>query len=492
MFRVHVPPWEDTWAPLVHAPCVHNEVAALELRMLAPLALVPLGSGPGRFFDRLRVFCRSYPGTKLSPHVVVESYSGPLRDRYERARLLLLEGGRPSPFDAKISAFVKREKTSPSGKVWKPRLICGRQPVFNLALACYLKPLEEWLWGRLRSRVGWGVIPSRVVGKGLSPARRAALILRKWEQFGEPAAFEVDAASFESHVAADQLAREHGLYLAAYGGDRGLARLLACQKVNEGRTMSGVKFKRVAGRASGDFNTGLGNTLVFLAVMAGVLEGLATRRRFAFDLLVDGDNAVVFCDRAALAFLRGTLAPEVLRQSGHEVEMGAVASRVEQVEFGQSRPVQTGRGWVMVRNPRKVLSNSLCSPYHYAELSYGARVAASVVQCELALNHGVPLLQAYFAAWVARLKNVVPENRRVFDWWHRFARVHESPTEVTSEARVSFEAAWGVDPAEQRRLEALLVRNLSFPTAWSDAVDEAPFADVDLGLLHRGLAAPGG
>jgi hypothetical protein len=489
MFRVHTPAWGEVWAPLVHAPCVHNEVAALELRMLAPLVEVPLGACVRRSFARIRTLASRYPGKKLSPHVVVEAYSGPLRTRYERARDLLLEGGRPSPFDAKISAFVKREKVSPGGKVWKPRLICGRAPVFNLALACYLKPLEEWLWGRLRSRREWGVPQSRVVGKGLSPERRAALIVRKWEQFQDPAAFEVDAKSFESHVAADQLAPEHGSYLAAYGGDPALARLLSWQRVNSGRTNSGVKFKRVAGRASGDFNTGLGNTLVFLAVISGVLEELLVPRRVAFDLLVDGDNAVVFVDRRALDFLRAALPHQVFVSSGHEVEMGACASRVEQVEFGQSRPVQTVRGWTMVRNPRKVLSHAFCSPYHYGELSYGARVAASVTQCELALNNGVPLLQAYFAAWARCLKDVVPENHRVFEWWHRYARVHRHPVGVTLEARLSFEAAWGVDPSEQRRLEETLVKGLSFPTCWPEPVEEAPFADPDLGLLSRSLGA---
>jgi hypothetical protein len=227
--------------------------------------------------------------------------------------------------------------------------------------------------------------------------------------------------------------------------------------------------------------------VVFFSIVTGGREELRCPLRSSFDVLVDGDNAVVFCDREALGLLRGSLAAEVFRQSGHEIEMGACASRVEQVEFGQSRPVQTARGWTMVRNPRKVLSNALCSPYHYGELSYGARVAASVVQCELALNHGVPLLQSYFAAWASTLKDVVPENRRVFDWWHRFAVVRRRPVEVTPEARLSFEAAWGVDPSEQRRLERLLVRDLVFPTGWPEPVDDAPFADPDLTILPSAL-----
>lgn len=488
VYRAHVPAIPGTWRAIIHSSCVHNEIAALRHRMLKEYELKPLSDYVEAEFDRLAAYCaRKYPGVKATPADVVASYHGPLRLRYERARDFLIEGGKPSSRDARISAFVKREKFPPHGKIYKPRLICAREPVFNLSLATYLKPLEEWLWGRWRSEPCWGLSDrTRIVGKGLSPWARANLIRRKWAQFGDPVAFEIDASSFESHVTTDQLHCEHRVYTRCYPGDSQLRWLLSKQRRNRGRTMHGVRFARDAGRASGDFNTGLGNTVVFVTVVVAnlkQLQGIVPGLRF--DVLGDGDNCVVFTERQHEPQIRALLPALIFESSGHEIDCGGTADFVEQVEFGQSRPVETGSGWVMVRNPRKALSHAFTSHKHYSEPKFGRAVMASVAQCELSLNAGVPVLGPYFEAWHHELGPSGLDPTIFFEWRHRFvAAAQAQPREITEVARLSFERAWGLSPEGQRRLELQLRRVPGYPAVWPPAVEEVPYADLsaDLGM----------
>lgn len=488
VYRAHVPPVPGTWRAIIHSSCVHNEIAALSHRMLKVYEPVALADYVDAEFTRLANYCaRKYPGVKMSPADVVASYHGPLRLRYEKARDFLIEGGMPTSRDARISAFVKREKFPPHGKIFKPRLICGRQPVFNLSLATYLKPLEEWLWGRWRSEKSWGLPDrTRIVGKGLSPWARANLIRRKWAQFGTPVAFEIDASSFESHVTLDQLEGEHRVYLKPYRHDDQLRWLLSKQRRNRGRTLHGVRFARDAGRASGDFNTGLGNTVVFVTVVVANLKALQREiPDLCFDVLGDGDNCVVFTEKRFEPIIRERLAAMIFGSSGHEIDCGETAYFVEQVEFGQSRPVETSGGWTMVRNPRKALSHAFVSHKYYNEDKFGRRVMASVAQCELALNNGVPCLGPYFEAWHRELGPAELGPKHLVEWRHRFvADTRVQPREITEVARASFERAWGLSPEGQIRMEEILRRVPGYPAEWPPATEEVPFADLsaDLGM----------
>jgi len=101
------------------------------------------------------------------------------------------------------------------------------------------------------------------VGKGLNPRQRANLIVRKFNQFRDCVVFEVDGKAFEAHVTVPQLEQEHSVYDVAYQDAR-LRKVLSRQLELAGVTANGVKFSRPGGRASGDYNTGMGNTLVML------------------------------------------------------------------------------------------------------------------------------------------------------------------------------------------------------------------------------------
>lgn len=447
-----------TWTPGVHANCIHNEIAALAWRSLAPL---PLGPDPVLSRSVLSAYAKvgsiasRYRGERWSYLETALSYKGAMKRRYLEAERSLREDGPLGKKDWTLRAFLKAEKTG-AAKDAKPRMIFPRSPRFNLVVASWLKPFEHWLWGFLTARRLFKGSNTRVVAKGLSPRQRAGLIVRKLSEFKEGICFEVDGKAFEAHVTKPHLKQEHRIYKKAYPGDAELAEVLGLQ-VFKGTTSNGVRFSRSGGRASGDFNTGMGNSLIMLANCVGVLRTYHVH----FDLLVDGDNALVFLERVDSDRVRQTFARDVLLAGGFEMTLEKPVSYIEGIRFGRSAPLWLGSFWTMVREPWSVLSGAYASHRWLREPRFGRRWVKGVAMCELSLALGVPVLQAaalsvlrqvadsgpapvealadYFVvgAWLAEAKDVVP---------------------VCVEARLSFERAFGISVDEQLAWEASLER----------------------------------
>lgn len=479
-YRCYTPPVEGVWHPQVHRPCAHNAIRGLQLRTLG-LNPEPSFEGTRWFHDSARELRRVLRGRvepfdRWSFDQVVSSYRvSRLRARYEEAHASLVLDGLCSPSDAKVSAFVKAEKLS-KYKVGKPRVIMGRSPRYNLELASYLKPLEHAVYPAFR---GWGRMytRTRLIGKGLSGKQRASLLRRKMLSAPGMVCFEVDCKSFESHVTISQHDEEHGIYLSLLNDPR-LRELLSWQKNFTGKFRSGVRFHAKGIRASGDFNTGLGNTLIMCCLVLAVARRLRTR----FDFLADGDNAVVFVSLSDLALWQREL-PLVFVEMGHEADVGEAVSEVSGIVFGQSKPLLVEGGWTMVRDPLKVLSSAFCGHQHYGEMRGGMRVLKSVAYCEAVLNRGVPVLQAFAHAMLKRLKSV-PFVRDRFDLgnleYQRIATASDRWTqanwsEISLESRLLFEKSWGFSVGEQLRLEACFQVG-RLPETWDQVPIERVFS----------------
>jgi hypothetical protein len=444
------------WVPGVHAVCPHNEIAALVKRSLGPVppqVFEPLGRAVCTEVCRLRRFVRLYDQGKWTHLQTALSYSGALQRRYIEAERSLREDGPVTNTDVFLRPFLKAEKVN--GKLGpKPRMIYPRSPRYNLSLASRLKPFERWLWGNLRARKFLGCGVGRIVAKGLNQRQRANLVVRKFSSLEDCEVFEVDGRAFEAHVGPDQLKAEHAVYESAFPGDRGLQRLLREQLVLTGKTPSGVKFSRDGGRASGDFNTGMGNTIIMLVVVVAVLR----RHNIPYDVLVDGDNALVFLRHGDTSRVLRDFAADVLNLSGHEVTLDRPVNFIEGIRFGQSAPIflGPGMGYCMVREYTKVLSNAFSSHRWLREPVFAREWMRGVAGCELSLARGVPVLQA----WALELQKLLgsPDGVRAFphtDYlvagaW--FAGL-ECAVEVSAETRVSFARAFGLEPEEQIRLE---------------------------------------
>jgi len=417
---------------------------------------------------------------------IVAGYTGRLRLRYEEAARSLREDGPCTVKDARISAFVKAEKYDALAKARKPRMIWARRPRYNLELASFLKPIEQSVYGLLKTPKRAGVPPTRVVAKGLNGPARANLIKRKMSHFVDCRVFEVDMTAFEAHHDLRVLRMEHALY-RRFNPDPRLAQLLCWQEVNKGVTQNGIKFRREGGRASGDFNTGMGNSLAMVAMCVAAIEEIRPSGRW--DLLADGDNCLFFVEGKDLHLFTESLT-RVFRAFGHEAKVEKPVRVMEQVTFGQSRPVRTVLGWTMVRDPLKVLSGAFTGHRHYGELRGGTRILKSVAQCELVLNRGVPILSVYAGLMLKELSQVrfakkfEPDELRYSVAMKDMAWQTVRDVEISPEARASFALAWNFTPDEQLAIEARLrCVGIEVPDRW-DAV--ASWCDGPEDLLIRG------
>ncbi|QKN22712.1 RNA-dependent RNA polymerase [Erysiphe necator associated ambiguivirus 3] len=449
-----------TWVPGVHSNCNHNEIAALKLRSLAPCPT------PGQFrlgdrflleFKKLRNLMHGYAGDRWSNLQTALSYEGSLRRRYLEAERSLRVDGPVTGGDAYLRAFLKAEKFG-IDKVAKPRMIFPRSPRYNLCLGSWLKPLEHWLWGYLTAKRLFGGSSCRVVAKGLSPRQRANLIVRKFQSFKDCVVFEVDGKAFEAHVSREQLVQEHSIYLAAHHGAKELRGLLRHQLSLSGVTQGGVKFSRLGGRASGDFNTGMGNTLIMLCAVVSALRG-----RVRFDTLVDGDNALVFLERGDSSEVINKFASWVFDESGHEMTLERPVSCIEEVRFGRSAPIFLGHGlgYTMVREISAVLSGAFASHKWLKEPKFALRWCNGVARCELSLSVGLPVLQAFSLGVLKNTpsrKKVPVEALRDYFVVGGWLAGEEHSRPPTRECRVSFERAFGLSPEEQVRWEGALGR----------------------------------
>jgi len=429
----------------------------------------------------LRRVCeaRLAPVERMEYHQVVATYTGRLAKRYEIARKSLIDDGYVGPEDAMIDAFVKAEKFNPASKVSKPRLIMGRTPRYNLELASYLKPYEHVLYGALRGYGNLYASTTRWVAKGLNGGERASLIRRKMGHFRDVRVMEVDGKAFEAHFSKEILEEEHRWYNGHYKSDN-LARLLSYQLEVRGRTRNGLRYRIPGVRASGDFNTGLGNSLVMCSLVNFTGRTLKTRGsiKHRFDMMVDGDNALIFVEADELGVWEENL-PGVFESVGFEATLSEPTGCLERVEFGQSRPVWGPAGWTMVRNPFKVMSNAYSSYRHYNDLKGGIKVLKCVAQCEAVLNAGIPVLQEFAhamliatrgASYARRFEAESYEYQRVVhsDSWS--AQHYQS---VGMRSRLSFAKAWGIDIEEQQRLEKSF--KVTLPTSWA----QVPIDSVD-------------
>lgn len=469
MRTAYIAPVAGVFVPMCNRPCPHNEVTALAMRSMGevpPEVFGPVSAQSRVVWGEVRNFARRYRDGAWSWRDTAASYSGTLQRRYLEAARSLEEDGLSGYQDWTIRAFLKTEKNRQPGKAMKPRLIYPRSPRYNLEVASRLKPFEHWLWGRLQGSVlGCGV--SRLVAKGLNPRQRANLIGRKFANFRECVCFEADGKAFEAHVGQASLVEEHKVYAAGFPGDQRLKFLLSKQLELRGTASCGAKFSREGGRASGDFNTGMGNSLIFLVEVVAALRAFALSN---FDVLVDGDNVLVFLERSESGPVLEGFSDAIRSSSGHEVLLERPAYRLEDVRFGGSAPMDLGegRGWVMVREHHRVISGAFSSHIYLREPVFAREWMVGVAMCELSQARGVPILQSFFVNALRKLGHV----RRVRAHPHREAlslgawfATEDNSLPVSVEARLSFEKAFGVAPEEQRRLERGF-SNMRFGSEW--------------------------
>jgi hypothetical protein len=454
-----IPPIPGLWLCFTHLDCVCNQVVAATNRVCG---ITPQPTEFGLSLMR-KMSCTLFRPMGHTPtwscDQVVETFKDKRHARYTKALATLKERSFTDA-DAKVSAFVKSEKFNPADKVNPdPRMIQCRNPRYNILLGQYLRPMERRIY-RLLSKRGL-----RCIAKGLNTFERARLIVEKWACFDEPVCFSLDASRWDKHITADVLRIEHSVY-TWMNADPFFARLLSLQLQNRCSTRDGVVYLADA-RMSGDLNTALGNCLLMCVMIFAVMKLLGIE----FEILDDGDDCLLFCEAKYANILRSRL-PSLFLEFGQELKLENEAYSLEEIVFCQSRLITTPDGPRMVRNWAKVLSHGTSGVQHWNAPSAVPGMLTAVGHCELALNSGIPIIQAWAITCITngrgrRLRNGcdVDSGLRIraaveLGAGPRFDEVvyHSAPKPIAMLTRLSFERAYGVSPAQQVALEDALYK----------------------------------
>lgn len=454
-FRILYTPPEHTFEVHVHNNCICNEVISLRNRVMMAVPLPDasfvhacrevahrVGTWVGRHVPSEGEWIRNYSGRKLT------MYENAVRD------LQILPFGN---YDRYIKSFIKPEKISDPDR--DPRTIQARSPRYNFCLGNYLKPIEHKIYNIKGTRNLRRLLPkARIIAKGLDLRSRAAMLRRKMAAFEEPICLSIDASRFDAHVSQALLSCEHAVYKRCYPGDSFLQKLCDMQLVNHGHTAQGIAYKVPGGRMSGDMNTALGNCLIVVLVVATTmrLHNIPPKK---WDMLCDGDDTLIFTSRSNYHAVKEAILGGFTK-AGFKIKIEAEVTRVEDIPFCQTRAIPTADGWKMCAIPERTLSRALVSTRHYQHPAGVDKVLAQIGSCELAINMGIPMLQSFALAMLRNAGSATPApatnyTGRIFKAQREF-KAHRGdirPLPITTEARVAFAEAFGIEPDAQIRFE---------------------------------------
>lgn len=412
------------------------EYVALRNRILLPLPQPIVASENfGRFAREMRHYALEVPffePTKIK--TILAGMKGKLLTRYTNA----FESLKSEPVcrrDSYLNCFIKTEKFAKATLSEKPaRVIQGRDPRYNLTLMKYLKAVEHWFYAK----------PYVVKGKNLE--QRATFLKEQLSVFAKPCVYMIDNSKHDAHCSTPVLKLEHKIYNKAFRYTPELVQLLLWQLENKGKTPNGWAYSTKGRRASGDFNTGLGNTIICCALLKAAAKTLRVRYRMASD----GDDCYLITG-SPLSALQLRQLRQFYLDCGFEITL--TSSEPEQLIHCQSSLIETPVP-IMVRKPWDTISKSLASQKYFTTRETTLAYLRQVGMCELSLGRGVPIMQS-FAKYLLRCteqaKTIV-----VDEDLHRFLvsrAVAGKEQTVTVDARLSFEAAFGIDMCEQRKWE---------------------------------------
>jgi len=384
--------------------------------------------------------------TPVSPADVPQMYSGRKRTIYSNALIKYNQTGLNRKH-AVSKVFVKCEKTDPSKA---PRCINPRDPVYNLILGTYIKPIEHRLYRAIAKCFGKGP----VIMKGYNVQQVGRIVHDKWSQFTHPVAIGLDAARFDAHVSVPMLHWEHSIYMHIFRNCPKLRKLLSWQIDNkgvgycqDGRLRFSVKGKRF----SGDMNTALGNCLI----MCGMVYSYSKIRDVEIDLLNNGDDCVVILEREHLRKFCDGLSEWFFDNCGFRMTIEEPVYRIQEIEFCQMHPILTSNGWTMVRNINTAREkDSICVGSFKNEIAWRKWLYA-VGECGLACNSGVPIMQEMYSMMmrVGLQSNVSRDTTMQTGMSMLRIGLDSKRSVVTDNARLDVFLAWGFTPDEQRAIE---------------------------------------
>lgn len=425
----------NSYAISVHSSCICNELVALHNRHLVKR---DIKFNPSKFRAsalRLRKLFPSHYDPITTTHFI-NRYSGPKKQAYRRAYYNLSVGGLQKKH-TKVSMFVKPDRFPQEVIEEKPpRAIQFRSQEFNLVWGTMLEPIEKWTYNELKL----GVSKTPIIAKGLNPYQRAELLIEKASYFNDPIYLLVDHSKFDSTINVYHLKMTHSIYAKAYKS-RLFYMCCKAQLFNKGYSKSGIQYEIKGTRMSGDYDTGLGNCIVNIIAITGVLYDSAISN---FDMLIDGDDSIIIVERHDLK----KFDYDLFEQYGFQTKFSYV-DNISEAEFCQSKLVLADRP-VFVRNPRRIWSHANCTLKQYKGNAINEWISG-VGLCELSLNQGVPVIQSMGYSYFRHYRKF-----RMDDDYHRkmvSVDIKKTQKPISYLARLSFEVAWGIPVWLQEKME---------------------------------------
>lgn len=388
------------------------------------------------------------PSSRVSGGDFIATRSGSKRKMYQQAREDLMAKPTPLTELAKLSFFTKTESTL-WNKQQVPRIVSPRSFGFNYLLGKYLRPIEHKIFDALAALFNTNVC----VAKGLTQLAKGNLIADKLKP--GYVCVGLDASRFDQTIGRQLLMAEHQIYKLCYSGDKLLASLLRCQLHNKGvaRCRDGIVHADIgAMRCSGDQNTSLGNCIVscLLAKLYFLEHNIVDG-----DVLNDGDDLLMFIPKSELPKLADLTS--WYSEWGLRMKVEDFAEEPEDVEFCQSKPVWTERGYLLVRNWKKAFNTDFAGGMKIARMEDYLVHMRNVGLCGLAMAAGVPMHQAMYSSAVrhGRTGKFTTE----LGGLHYQARIEWAsgacarPIPICWRTRDSFWKAFGVSPSQQTAIE---------------------------------------
>lgn len=371
-----------------------------------------------------------------SREAVISRYSGAKRQRYEKAAETLTFSPL-SKKDYRLKAFVKKEKRD---ELKCARLIQARSLRYNIEFNRYFLPIEHAALG-----LNGGLFVGRPVLKGLNLVQRAEDLLVHYRASKFFILFDI--SKMDSSYSKQAFNHLDKLYLSCCN-DPYFRKMLRGRRVSHGTTFGGVAYTTWHKRASGDGDTGGGNTLMVLLILLDLYIMIGERPNFTDD----GDDGAGF-------FTLDWVTPELLvwqfRRFGFVLKASQKLTRLEDLCVCQHKVALYPRAH-MLRDPWKALSRDLCNVSYLPTYQDRRDWLYSVAQGYSVLYRNLPVLHE----WAQVMLRSSVGGRARPELIEKVNYLRQSPVSfvppLDDKYRVQYCNLWNIPCAMQLELEAAL------------------------------------
>jgi len=434
-----------------HNNCVCNMVCALKFRhqmatpvykttkttifMQSIMKLHDMLDEEGNKFGKISLLKRSG---------VLSHYKGRWLRKYRKADIELRER-RLEERDFRNKCFVKDDKETNDPEK-PPRLIQFMEATGSLEMGRFTHPMEERLY-EMRDKFN-----TRIFGKGCNLHELADDFRLKVSFFYDPVYVLLDASRFDAHVSEAMLKNVVNFYVSTLNNSRDVSfvRYLWRHTYKPiGMAKVGLTYKTKGTRMSGHMDTGLGNSLITY----GMLESYVTEHQIEkYSMSVNGDDSVLIIERQDLPKFIDV--QDYFRDFGFNMKV-EYTDEFSKMDYCQTRPVKTDYGWVMARSPERILTRSGWATKRFAKNKVNDYLF-SLGTGEKAINFGLPIGYALGEALVRGSphgKLLAMDRKRYISYTKQRYFQSDLKPSISHATRLSYQAAWGMDPSEQIRIE---------------------------------------